>query len=89
MKCSNARWRGHRACGKTRVESTHEAKARSAVDYFSLCPWVMFILAVDDVTAVFPPQYSSSNSASLIAQLKMHENDFICVCEGCLLRFQL
>lgn len=78
------------ASGKPRVGSSHEAKARSAMGYFSLCPWVMFILAVDDVTAVFPPQYSSSNIASLTAQLKMHENDyFICVCEECLLGFQL
>lgn len=64
-----------------RVESTREAEARSAMGYFSLCPWVMFILALDDVTAVFPPQYSSSNGASLTAPLKMHENDyFICAC---------
>lgn len=79
-----------KAGGKTRVESSHEAEASSAMGYFPLCPCVMFILALDDVTAVFPPEYSSSNIASLTALLKMHENDdFICVCEECLLKFHL
>lgn len=64
----------------------------SAMGCFPLCPWLMFILALDDVTAVFPPQYSSSNIASLGTQLKMHENDYficVCVCEESRLGFQL
>lgn len=70
-----------KAGGKARVEISHRAKAMSAMGCFPLCPWLMFILALDDVTAVFPPQYSSSNIVSLGTQLKMHENDyFICVC---------
>lgn len=65
------------AGGKTRVESRGRSQERYGL-FFPFVP-LMFILALDDVTAVFPPQYSSSNVASLTAQLKMHENDyFIC-----------
>lgn len=69
----------HLALVEKQEQRAHTSQKPGAL--WAIFPFVpvMFILALDDVTAVFPPRYSSSNIASLTAQLKMHE-DYFFIC---------